>query len=548
MESISENRKSQNSDKDINAWIQAHVSPAQRVAFVTALISGLMAHFILLSHGMMSQDGLTQSIMYHANDFETAIGRWGIQIFERLRFGMAVSYLSGIICIFVVAFATMIILRIFEIESRFAGFVTACFLEMAPALVVTMLYEYTADLYMYSLLFAIIAVYFITQQEGILKSAVPGIVFTVLALSLYQSYIGIIVGTCMMVTLVRLLRIREDESEDSEEADNTKTALLDFLSYVIKGFFGFVAYFICTKLVQAFMHIDAGEYNGVNNMSIEGIIKGLPQGMVKAYKGFAQYFFRDSYVLNTNWHRDIFYGILFVAITVLVLTAIITKKVYQEIPRLIAVLLLGLLLPVGINFIALIIPSMNFYALTSMQMVMVIPFLLALLEQCIGEKMKWFQMVAVAMLVLLIPTYLFADILSYRTLQETYDQSLYGANRILERMEADEDYVPGMPVIFTGWFNDTYYPQDRSYWEYSLGYLVTNRTNHGDYYANNEAIRRFYLQFLGVQLNFADADTYRSILETEEYQEMGVYPTRDSVKVIQGVMVVRMDQDAYIAY
>ena len=69
MESISENRKSQNSDKDINAWIQAHVSPAQRVAFVTALISGLMAHFILLSHGMMSQDGLTQSIMYHANDF-----------------------------------------------------------------------------------------------------------------------------------------------------------------------------------------------------------------------------------------------------------------------------------------------------------------------------------------------------------------------------------------------------------------------------------------------------------------------------------------------
>lgn len=397
---------------------------------------------------------------------------------------------------------------------------------MAPALVVTMLYEYTADLYMYSLLFAIIAVYFITQQEGILKSAVPGIVFTVLALSLYQSYIGIIVGTCMMVTLVRLLRIREDESEDSEEADNTKTALRDFLSYVIKGFFSFVAYFICTKLVQAFMHIDAGEYNGVNNMSIGGIIKGTPQGLVKAYKGFAQYFFRDSYVLNTNWHRDIFYGILFAAIALLVLTTIVTKKVYQEIPRLIAVLLLGLLLPVGINFIALIIPSMNFYALTSMQMVMVIPFLLAVLEQCIGEKMKWLQMVAVAMLVLLIPTYLFADILSYRTLQETYDQSLYGANRILERMEADEDYVPGMPVIFTGWFNDTYYPQDQTYWSYSLGYLVTNRTNHGDYYANNEAVRRFYLQFFGVSLNMADKGTYNRITTDDRYKDMGVFLQR----------------------
>ena len=73
MESTSENRQRKNLDKSINAWLQAHASPAQRVAFVTALVSGLMTHFILLAHGMMSQDGLTQSIMYHANDFETAI-------------------------------------------------------------------------------------------------------------------------------------------------------------------------------------------------------------------------------------------------------------------------------------------------------------------------------------------------------------------------------------------------------------------------------------------------------------------------------------------
>ena len=162
--------------------------------------------------------------------------------------------------------------------------------------------------------------------------------------------------------------------------------------------------------------------------------------------------------------------------------------------------------------------------------------------------MKWLQMVAVAMLVLLIPTYLFADILSYRTLQETYDQSLYGANRILERMEADEDYVPGMPVIFTGWFNDTYYPQDQTYWSYSLGYLVTNRTNHGDYYANNEAVRRFYLQFFGVSLNMADKGTYNRITTDDRYKDMGVFPTKDSVKIIDGVMVVNMSGDPLVAY
>ena len=54
---------------------------------------------------------------------------------------------------------------------------------------------------------------------------------------------------------------------------------------------------------------------------------------------------------------------------------------------------------------------------------------------------------------------------------------------------------------------------------------MTNRTNHGDYYANNEAVRRFYLQFFGVSLNMADKGTYNRITTDDRYKDMGVFPT-----------------------
>ena len=54
----------------------------------------------------------------------------------------------------------------------------------------------------------------------------------------------------------------------------------------------------------------------------------------------------------------------------------------------------------------------------------------------------------------------------------------------------------------------------------------------------SEAVRRFYLQYFGVSLNMADKDTYNRIITDDRYKDMGVSPTKNSVKIIDGVMVV----------
>lgn len=510
----------------------------KRSAFFGGLLIGLFTHFLLLAGTMMSQDGLCQSIRYYAGEAEISVGRWGVKLLEGLRANYAVSYLSAGLCILFVAIASVLVVSIFEIRSTLGAVLTAATMEVAPTLVVTMLYEYVSDLYFLALLFAVIAAYFLIRCPKKWVGLLCGAVFLMLSLSIYQSYFGVTVGICLMVTVKELL---------NAEIPWKKT-VKSFLRYACGGILGFAFYFISVKIDQAIEGISASGYNGVSSLTPASVIRSLPSSLSNAYHSFVRYYLRDDFILNTNWHRDIFFLIFFLCFAVLIAFSAIRQKLYREPIRILFLAVFLLLLPAGLNVIALIVPDTLLYALTSMQMVLVIPFFFACMEKegKIPETLaQWVGTVAV---LILIVTYYFADVLSYRALQETYDQALYGANRILDRMETAEGYQKDMPVVFAGWFNDMNYPQDQSFWEYSLGFLVTNRTAHGDYYANTESIRRFYLQFPGIYLNMAPPALYSAVIETDTFRDMGIFPAADSVQIIDGVMVVKMMEDPYVPY
>ena len=515
-----------------------HFTKEKRCAFLTAIITGIFTHFILLANGMMSQDGLCQSIRYYAGEAEISVGRWGVKLFEQLRANYALTFLSAVISILLVAIAAVLLTDLFQIRSVLGAALTAGILETAPALVVTMLYEYVSDLYFLSLCFAIIAALFLIRCRKKLLGSLFAAIFIMLSMSIYQSYIGFTAGICVMVTILSLL---DPESD-------VRVVAKDFLRYLITGIIGFLFYFISVKIDQAIEHIGASAYNGVSDLTPMTILQSLPFSISNTYHSFLRYFIRDDYIYNTNWHRDIFFVIFFLCFFAIILFLIIKDKLYRNIGKLIFLLVLGLCIPVSLNLFQLIVPNSQIYALTSMQMVLVIPFFLSVAENRLQKRLPIIQWCAAGMIILSFVTYFFADVLSYRALEETYDQCLYGANRILDRMENTEGYDKDMPVVFAGWFNDASYPQDQSFWDYSLGYLVTNRTIHGDFYANTESIRRFYLQFPGIYLNMAPPALYQSIIETDDFKKMGIYPALDSVKIIDGVMVVKMMEEPYQVY
>lgn len=513
-------------------------SGEKKTTFFTALLTGFFTHFMLLTDGMMSQDGLCQSIRYYAGEAEISVGRWGVKVFEQLRANYAVSYLSAVLSIFYVAAAAVLVVSVFRIKSRLGAVITAVAFETAPALVVTMLYEYVSDLDFLALLFAVSAAYLMIRCPQRWIGGLSGAILLMLSMSIYQSYLGFTIGICGMTLIAEL----------TDADSDVKTVLKKLGRYALTVVAGFILYFISVKIAQTAEGIGTSAYYGVSELSIGKVLRSLPSSLSNAYHSFVRYYLRDDYIYNTAWHRDIFFVIFFLVLAVLLVRLVIQNRIYRAPAKLICGILLVLLLPAMLNVIALIVPDAYFYALTSMQMVLLVPFFFVILERSGSVRAPLVGWIGTVALIFVMITYFFADILSYRAMKETYDQALYGADRILSRMEETEGYDRNMPVVFAGWFNDATYPQDQSFWEYSLGHLVTNRTVHADYYANTESIRRFYLQFHGIYMNMAAPALYENVIHSERFAEMGIYPALDSVQVIDGIMVIKMMEEPYEVY
>ncbi len=514
-------------------------SKEKRWTFFLSVLTGILTHFILLTEGFMSQDGLCKSIRYYSEDFDISIGRWGIRLFEPLRANYTIVYLSAIVSILLVAAAAVLLTDLLQICSMTGCIITGILLEVSPSLTATMLHEYVSDLYFLSLIFILIATIALIRCKKILIATVLCIVFTVLSLSLYQSYIGMEVGLCVIVTVIALL----------DGKQSVKTILKEFLRYALTVLGGLIVYLGLVKLVQAVTGVGAGAYGGLSDMTIGSVLASLPASVSNAYHSFLRYFIRDDYVYNTAWHREVWFLLFFLCFAVIIFSRVIRNKIYREAGRLVFLLILMLCYPAAVNIIALIVPTTEIYLLTSLQMLLVVPFFFAVCEKSPDTKPIFFVRIGgVVMALVIIATYFMSDIISYKGLKETYDQAIYGAERILDRMEQTSGYDRNMPVAFAGWFTEENYPKDESFWDYSIGPMVSWQMTHGDYYPNTESIRRFYLQFFDEQIVVADPATFTMIIQSPEFTEMGTFPAADSVKIINGVMTVKMMNNPWPPY
>lgn len=511
-------------------------SGTKRLTFFTALIAGFAAHFLLLTWGLMSQDGITYSMKYLASDWEISLGRWGQIVVTSLRAGYSVSYLSGSLSLLYTAFAAVLITAALDLEKELSAVLTGIAVAVSPSVLATLLYENLSDSHSLALLFGCMGGYFISRQGKGIRHLIVGVLFMVASLSLYQSFIGFSLGLLLMATVLRLLF-----SRDSWKKDAT-TFLKGFLS----GIAAFLLYTILTKLFQAMSGNGMSTYYGVSDLGIAKILKTLPTSVYTAYKAFFQYFIRDTILFNTPWRRHYFYMIFFAATLLLGIVVILSRRLYREIGRLILLLILAAALPLGLNLIQLIVPDSQIYILTAMQMMLCIPCALAICENAGSSVLKnTLQWIVVVILVPILGTYYFSDILSYKTLKETNDQAIYGAERVLTRIEETEGYEPGMPVAFTGWFFDNGFMRDQTYWEYSVGSIVVNNQTHPNYGAATVAIQKIYRENFGIEMNMADSDTYVSIIHSDEFEEMEAYPAESSIQVIDGVLVVKMLEEPF---
>ena len=532
-------------DKIKNIYESIFIHPEQldewfdskkKLAFITALIVGILTHITFITEMIMSQDGLWNSMDYSVpTAWELALGRWGIFLADKVVNYLAIPNITAVVGILLTAISATLIVDLLKLKNKITIFLSAAALAVSPCLAATLLYVYTSVAYCVAMLLSVITVCLIFSKKRKALGFILAIITFTISLGVYQSYIGVTIG----LTVIRLIRDLYDKEI------KIRWFFIHGIMMVLVVIIGGVLYSHITNKVLENEHTNLASYKGLETISIQNTIDSLPKSIPNIYEDFRNFYLSDEILKNTNYSRQEFYKIMFIATIILELIAIISNKIWKNPFRVLFIAIMTVILPIALNAVELLATETRAYLLTAAQLILIIPFA-ALICELAGNKgtfiFKWASIISIFLILF---TYYLADNTSYMVLKLRYEQAYSTTIRIMDRIEQAEGYSPEKPLMFAGIINDNnrqFLPAHKLS-EYTLGAMFTNPVFHGSYSGMEGTWTKYINTFMGLNVQFCNNTSYNDVVNSDAFKEMNIFPEENSVKEIYGVMVVKLSND-----
>lgn len=515
----------------------------KRFAFLTALIVGIITHITFITEMIFSQDGLWNSLTYSIpSAWEFSIGRWGIFLADKLVNNLAIPNITGIASIFIIAIATVFVVDVLKLKNKITIFLSSVAMVVAPTLTTTMIFSYTSVAYCTAMLLTVVTVWLIFKEMKTyiqkIFEIILAIILFVISLGIYQSYIGVVIG----LTVMRLIRDLFDDEI------STKNFFINGMVMVIIVLIGGVVYLGVTEIILNNMGLELSSYKGTENIGIKNTLTNLPSSIKRAYKDFCSYYLNDLIVYNEIYSRDLFYKIMFASVFILEAILMFTKKIYKKTYKMILIAISNAILPIALNAVLLLTTDTSTYVLTAAQLILMIPFS-AMICEIAGKNMNFiFRWATLISMLLIVFTYYLADNVSYHCLKQTYNQAYTTVIRIVDRIEQTEGYTKEGLVLINGIIEtnmDYRYQRMSPLGDYTVGMFFKEcPVFHGTYSGMEGTWMNFFTNYMGMKVQLCAVGDYQNIVQTPEYQEMGIWPAEDSVKLINNIIVVKLREQA----
>ena len=337
---------------------------------------------------------------------------------------------------------------------------------------------------------------------------------------MYQAYLAVPLTFLLLYFLIRIL----------EKRFQWKDFFKAFGVVIIAS----ILYFLLMKLSLAIFNVSISNYRGANEVGIKMFLD-IPSRIILAYQSFYQFYFTD-YILHTG-------NLGIVCFNIFLLSLVIAGAIYQLVKRKIKwqhsllFICLLLVLPLMINVVVIIFPD------TMLQLLMSFGYLFIFFFLCyIVDNSKLLTIATIFLFGLFIRSYVIQDNATYSmlsvTYQKTYQIGLDLKNKINE-LGYDKE------VMIVGSLDDNNYYQQKNtteimkFKDYTYGFVANYSLFWNEYTNIKNGWSRFMEQFVGTTIHFVDYDTYQEILDSSKYQEMECYPHKNSIQVIDNIIVIK---------
>ena len=497
-----------------------------KVPFISGIVIGLITHMFMIVNKFPNGDSMTN--FYFDQNMVTS-GRWFLTVACGLSSFYDLNFVNGLLAIIFLSISAVFITRFFDVKKKTTLILVPAVMVTFPAVAATMSYMYTVDGYMLGLLFAVVAAYISKKYKF---GFFGGMVFLALSLGTYQAYVSVAILLCLFDIIFAVI-----DNEDIYTLWNKG------FKYIMMGIGGGAIYYVVLKICLFAQQKELDTYQGINEMTHISL-SSIPERLYKMYYDFVAFAFSGRIFVN-NFLTMIIMSTLVSATMVAIFVLFVKNKAFKKwYSWLILFLSIGLM-PFGANTVLLMMsPEGEYHLVMRLQWVIFIVAIVIIAEKVISafetvkDKLIIPKTVSVVLVALLCYNFLLMDNIAYFNLQQQYEKSYAYCVRLLDRIEQTPGYVQGMPICMVGEISEKSYPSTE------LTDKITSKIRGTDgnfLFYRGEQYEEFMSNYLGAKLNILTGPYVTDMYFSEEYMEMSTFPDKNSIKIVNGIMFIKLE-------
>ncbi len=501
--------------------------------FASTVVFGLFAHAV----GLLNISPVHDALWEFSNSWQhkVSLGRF-FAPFVRTLMGETIilPWLAGFVAIFFVALSVYFVCKMFDIKNFFYILIISG-ISVTNLTVTSLIAAFTHDFAgdMISLSIDVYAAYNLTKHfENLkIKNILISAICSFVSLAIYQAYFAVTVTLLFVFSVFKILN-----------KSNIKGLLKFLFSSITTLVVVAIVYAIFVYIISLFVSVSVdGSYNSVTQaLNIGAILSRIPRGIFMVIR--VLFLPNNEYAVKSTseWGG---YLICLINIFLLLLSAYCLIKGYvkKEITKHGALSLICLLifLPLamscicllfGTAYILLVFPCWYFYLLV----ILIVDW--AKKKQIF--KIKKTSIISLSLILIIVFSNVQVANAVYTKKELEKQATLVLMTRVLEKIEEQENYVYNeTPIAIVGEFYKTI-PE----------IVGTEEVNHVDGVQFKTPIsyaKTLYNYFdivLQYKANICDGSTLTNLRNMEEVKSMPIFPNKDSVKIIDGIIVVKIGE------
>lgn len=490
--------------------------------FFSAVFWGLLSYLYCFMNNLNNYDNIACTPGGYGTGMQS--GRWFLSLLgecvKDVWGNYNLPFFNGLLSILFMGISACMVIEILEIKNEWFCALLGGITVVFPPIASGMLFSFTVHYYTLAILLSVAGVWCVKQRKIVLY-ILGGLLFAC-SLGIYQAYFPF-AASLLILTLIKMCL---------DETYSWKQVLLASFKFLSALLIGYILYRILLQICLVVYDQSLNSYQGINEMgNID--LRQLPHMVIQTYKDLLKLPLRDYMSITAT--RVLQHGVFWIYIICFVSAILFFMR--KNVLKSIALVVLVALFPIAVNSIIIMVPNGNVYTLMAMALVAVFYLPLVFVDNITVTREKLTKL-------LTIPTVavLFICTLNYTWLNNGNYRALYYSNKQLEnyystlytRIKSTENYRQDQRILFIGSkITDNTYKNNWNSTPFRYG---GNEARLNTYSRASSIINYLGYSYHAIAFNSDEYKKYES-----EIQTMSCYPDDGSIRVVDDVVLVRLE-------